>query len=73
VSLALLELRSRLQSIATHQTPGAAIFPNRLGNAYTSAAGRLRVDVADADPGGGRRRRDLGALPFHYLRAYYTT
>jgi integrase len=69
-SPALLELRGRLQSIATHQTLGA-VFPNRQGNPYTSAgfASMWQKLIRAALAAGAITKR----FTFHDLRAYYTT
>ena len=70
VSPALLELRGRLQSIATHPTLGA-VFPNRQGNPYTSAgfASMWQKLIRAALAAGAISKR----FTFHDLRAYYTT
>jgi integrase len=70
VSPALLELRERLQAIATNPTLGA-VFPNRQGNPYTadgfaSMWQKLIVEAVEKQVIGRR-------FTFHDLRAYYTT
>lgn len=70
VSPALLALRGRLQAVAANPTLGS-VFPNRWGNAYTSAGfaamwGKLMREAIEA---GVISRR----WTFHDLRAHYVT
>lgn len=70
VSAQLLELRTRLQAVAANPTLGT-VFPNRHGNAYTSAgfASQWGKLMREAVAKGIVTQR----FTFHALRAYYTT